>query len=86
MKHTPEYLETQEVSFRNVIARKSDIPMMKKPMTTEAGPPDVKDPAEPMNKPEPIAPPLRRSQYDLEQLRPDLHSNELHVSTTQITV
>ena len=34
------------------------IPMMVNPMITEAGPPEMKELAEPMNNPEPMAPPL----------------------------
>jgi hypothetical protein len=30
------------------------------PMITDAGPPETKELAEPMNRPEPIAPPLQR--------------------------
>lgn len=56
-------------------------------MTTEAGPPEVKAPAEPMNKPEPIAPPLQESVSILSNaVRTNVHSNELHVSALQITM
>lgn len=54
-------------------------------MTTEAGPPVVKELAEPMNRPEPMAPPLKRLVM-FSQRKLHLHSDELHVSTLQITV
>jgi hypothetical protein len=54
--HTLGYLGT--VSKRIVINARLHSPTTMKPMNTEAGPPVWNAPAEPTNRPAPIAPPL----------------------------
>ena len=46
-------------SAKACIIRYIIIPMMVKPIMTEAGPPVTNEEADPMNRPEPIAPPLK---------------------------